>query len=250
MERTAFRRDQGTSRAPHSQDEVGLTLPRGMLKWLPLPARILLGCIKPLNTYTGLAADPPQQCAMFQTLHIHIPMCMWSVPIWQKVNGFIVLWVLSHPLREKAETGVVPYKQPQEQKDKTRDPGSQQHSRGPVPAQKGLWEEAAVCFGFLMQDRLTLHWIPQLLREQSGGKYSRTLLFGVIFFLRLEGKTPWLFAQKPCFTSLQMLSSYGKCCNKFGLIVRKMTFSSLIPCHWQHIDSMFQNLLLWKSSTK
>lgn len=49
------RREDDTSLSSHFQYEAGLTV--------SLANTDIAGCMKPLNTYRGLAADPPLQCA-------------------------------------------------------------------------------------------------------------------------------------------------------------------------------------------
>lgn len=56
------------------------------------------------------------------------PSCSYSKAHLANLNGFIVLWVLSHPLREKEKTGTVPCKQPWGQKDKAGTPGGSTQS--------------------------------------------------------------------------------------------------------------------------
>lgn len=83
----------------------------GMLKGSLLLTKIFLSCIKVLNTYKRLAADFSKVMWNVPNPSFQIAKLMWLLPTWQNVNGFIVLWVLSHPLREKVKSGAVPWEQ-------------------------------------------------------------------------------------------------------------------------------------------
>lgn len=90
------RREQGGNRDSHSLCKGRRTPHSGMCTWPLRLARLFLRGIRPLDTYPSFS---------YSKGHVIVAHSA-------NVNEFIVLWVLSHPFRERAKTGAVPCTQP------------------------------------------------------------------------------------------------------------------------------------------
>lgn len=91
-----------------------------------------------------------------------------------------MLWVLSHPLHEKAKIGAVSCKQ---QRDNAEPPAAA-GKQGPETAQDGLREEAARCSWLVF---IRTRGLPLFLQNQDLQEYVEPLkYFGKVFWLRLK----------------------------------------------------------------
>ena len=120
---------------------------------------------KPLDTYKGLAAD-------FSTVMRNVPNLSFSCSKVREiaahlanVNGSIVLWVLSHPLREEVKTIAVPCSRLGDRRTGQALQASALRW-GTVPGQRGLGEEAAVWVGLTF---IRTRWYPNVSSKSAFG---------------------------------------------------------------------------------
>lgn len=140
-------REQKGNQNSHSQYRLGRTLRCGMFQRSLSLARMLHSCIKALDTHSQRAGR--------SLFHSNVKCSYPFIFIFQRacdrahlanVNGFIVFWVVSHPLLRKQGQGLFPT-------NSLGDRGTKQGlhvailMQGPVPTQKGCEKKLESAWG-------------------------------------------------------------------------------------------------------
>lgn len=173
---------QGASWNSRSQHKVGLASTCRMFRWPRSPARILLGCTKPLITYKGLVADLPQLCALFQTLYFHtqVHVIVAHLAKYKWASCVSCVTPITGESRDRGcslKAGLGP---------EGRNQGLQAEAafrESPMPDRNGCEKTHSLLGAYFYYDKLTLQWPPTFHQKQGLGDYFEALKYlGNFFF--------------------------------------------------------------------